>query len=280
MPDRWWYEGGVGGEMKEQKPSMTPDPVPDKLTDEEREALRRASVGKDMNQRAWIAHGFHAALAARGSASLPGEAQGRRFRYVHLHVDGPQFALRDRGFGDDVRGLTEDEEHFGIELVPETRVAELETRLSDSERRTRYWQEEAAYIEDARRAALVAALSRPERVEAVQAQVRGCDQEWIFYGGSYGRRRRKTEGYAGELLGPKFLAAEWGPHPLVLKARAEQAEARVVELERELAEAREWAASNENPAFDNGWAAGQKRANRDLRERAEEAEARLAGLEK
>jgi hypothetical protein len=43
-------------------------------------------------------------------------------------------------------------------------------------------------------------------------------------------------------------------------------------LERERDEANAWAASSENPAFDAGWAAGQKRANIDLQARSRELE--------
>jgi len=55
----------------------------------------------------------------------------RRFRYVHLTPDGPQFALTGKGWGDDVRGLTEDEEHFGIELVPEPDYDALTEALAE-----------------------------------------------------------------------------------------------------------------------------------------------------
>lgn len=77
-----------------------------------------------------------------------------------------------------------------------------------------------------------------------------------------------------ELAVNQLLAAAVG-----IRTRLDAAESSLVaertrsrKLEEERDEATAWAASSENPAFDAGWAAGQKRANIDLQARSRELE--------
>lgn len=64
--------------------------------------------------------------AAESFEDRLGDVDEREWMYVHLDTNGPQLGLLRQGFDDDVRGLTEDEECFGIELTTRSRAQKAE----------------------------------------------------------------------------------------------------------------------------------------------------------
>lgn len=114
-------------------------------------------------------------VGEQATPEQPDERRRRRFRYVHLTATGPQFALADQGWGDDVRGLTEDEEYFGIKLVPE--------------------QDYNALVEQVLASVSVSASAPAEPTEAATQAAFAAWEKKVGWNGTLGERAAFLTGY-------------------------------------------------------------------------------------